>query len=776
MAWVVPASSTVISRELDATDYGNDVSGAIKDAKGKVYICGSLYLIGQVHRLLQVAQLEDTARKNVPRGPYNPALIEAWANKYLSKENTRRLTDSSIAKRFILPPPNVTGTLHIGHALTVAIQDAYVRFFKFQGEQVTWAPGMDHAGIATQTVVAKMLAKQGVDIRRLGADLDWDLEYFTLDEERSEAVIEAFGKLWQDGLVRRDVRMVNWSDRLQSVISDIEVDSLVVDTPKIIQGAEFGKIWTIAYQMVDRSGKICVQTTRPETVPGDRAIAVHPDDERYKDLIGKCVQHPLLSSVSLPIVADAMVDPLFGTGAVKLTPAHDANDYAASRRHAIELVTIFDKHGKFLPSCGLPDLVGHDRLESRSKVVEKLAAAGALITVQQHSLRLGVCSRTGAVIEPCLMPQWFIHMQPLADKVLQQDTIQMSIQTKREWLRWLENVQDWCVSRQLVWGHRVPLYRIVNTDGWFFARSFADAQKAANGKPIVQESDVLDTWFSSGILPLSAYGWPRDDTSPWRPLSFIESGPDILFFWLARMAMLCTHFTGFAPFKEILLHPLVRDSQGRKMSKSLGNVLDPLHIIDGCSLEELQAALAVGNLSAGEVSRASQDLARSYPQGIQADGADALRFALVDSTVQDSTLNLDIRSVKAARYVGGKLWNVLNFIEFHQQTQASSCVEPQNRSQIMDHWILQRLLNLQEDVHESFAKRTLHRATSSLRFFIVNDLCDTYLEFLKYDLKGLTSHEERCKVLATLRQIMVELSLLIKPFMPFLADSVTYRL
>jgi valyl-tRNA synthetase len=808
MPWVIPESAEILAKHLGGISYGTNVGAAIQAARGKTIICGSLYLIGQIHRMRMAAEIEHNANIRLPKGAYSAAEIEAWADRYWSERSSiqqpfRNTALEPSSKRFLLPPPNVTGSLHIGHALTIAIQDAYVRFYKGQGESVMWLPGTDHAGIATETVVARSLAKQGIDarslsdedfvqeiwrykerfgaqicnqIKRLGADLDWSAEYFTMDDERSQAVVEAFGQLWKGGLIRRDTRMVNWSDSLQSVISDVEVETITIDKPTMIQGAEFGKIYIIAYHLEDGSGFVKVQTTRPETVPGDRAIAVHPKDARFESLVGKRVKHPLLPEIFLPVVADEMVDPKFGTGAVKLTPAHDADDYAASRRHDIEHVLVFDCHGKFLPSCGIPELVGQDRLHGRQHMTDLLSAAGALLSIDDHMLRLGVCSRTGAVIEPRLMPQWFVNMQPLADQVLARDDIRMSPRTKKEFRRWLENIQDWCVSRQIAWGHRIPLYRRPDSEDWFFARSLADAQEAAGCQNIIQDPDVLDTWFSSGLLPLSAFGWPRADFTSIEPLHFIESGPDILFFWLARMAMLCTHLSGSSPFKEVLLHPLVRDSHGRKMSKSLGNVLDPLHLIDGCTEELLQSQLRSGNLSSGEVDRASKEIARNYPQGIKAHGADALRFALLDSTVQEMALNLDIRNVKAGSYLCTKLWNVVNFIDFYEQEGVPCKNENLQLCSIMDTWIQHRLVVVQEEIREAFDSRMLHRATASLRAFIVNDLCDTYLEFVKYDLQRLATSKERRKRLTTLRQIADALCVQIRPFMPFIADTMWHKL
>lgn len=567
MSWISPLSSgEILSRlsescpaSIKGVDFGSDVSGAIEAATvmlpgSQLIICGSLYLVGQVHRLLESGLYERSfamsqTNESGTMGVYDPTMLESRVENYwrsLPPKTSVSHSNEASPLRFLLPPPNVTGALHIGHALTIAIQDSWCRYYAGQGHQVSWVPGIDHAGIATQSVVSKALAKAGTDyntlsrdefveeiwkwrgdygerithqIRRLGTLLDWNEEYFTMDHLRSTAVIEAFRKLWDAGLIKRERRMVNWSTILQSVISDIEVDTKSIEGPTVIEGAEFGVMWRIRFYLVEGQEAdlekrwIEVDTTRPETIFGDRALAVNPEDPRYIQYIGKAVQHPLLPDVVLRIVADPEVSRDFGTGCVKLTPAHDASDYLMSQRHdSISVLPVYGRDGKILPLKDFPELTGMDRLAARKVVVALLKGREALVSTRSHKTTLHICSRSGCVIEPILLPQWFIHMEPLAQDVLAKDDISMSVQTRRDWKRWLKNTQDWCVSRQLVWGHRIPLYRIVDPastkECWVFGADEDEARANAEGQEVIQDEDVLDTWFSSGILPLSAFGWP----------------------------------------------------------------------------------------------------------------------------------------------------------------------------------------------------------------------------------------------------------------------------
>ena len=807
MPWVSATPSTEITSALqklgfEGRSFGSDVQTAIAACSDEaVVVCGSLYLVGQVYRMLDTQRDQTTLVQHLSKTrAFDPANYEKAVAAYWHSLPARY--SSGMKRSFLLPPPNVTGSLHIGHALTLAVQDAYARHYAAQGDDVVWVPGTDHAGIATQSVVSRSLAKRGIDCRSmtreaftseiwrwveqygdrinaqietLGASLDWDRQYFTLDQKRSIAVNAAFGRLWQDGLIYRDDRMVNWSIGLQSVISDIETDARTIEVPEKIGGAQFGVIWRIRYKAVDADEFIEVETTRPETIFGDRAIAVHPNDGRNKHWVGRRVQHPLMPGITLKIVADAFVDPNFGTGAVKLTPAHDTDDHlAAQRLGGIPSIAVFGKDGKMLPECGVDDLVSLDRLHARGKVVRMLDASGALVSERPHRTTIKLCSRSGGVVEPMPLPQWYIRMRPLAQKVLADDAIAMLARTKQLWRRWLEDCQDWCISRQLVWGHRVPLWRVKGEgNSWLHAKDAQDAARMAGTIDVEQDPDVLDTWFSSGLLPLSSLGWPDNLESNRYPLTFIESGPDILFFWLARMAMLCTYLSPShePPFREILLHPIVRDAQGRKMSKSLGNVIDPLDVIHGVDLATMKETLAAGNLDPKELKRSTAELARQFPAGIRAAGTDALRFALLHSMVQEHFLNLDMRNVQQGRYLCGKLWNAAQFWRHHAADQVALAPDASGAADGVDvRWLNTRLSRLSREVDAAFAQRELWRAAERIRAFAVHDLCDTYLELVKPVLIGRDVTQRRQR-LVHLRDVLKTVLAIAHPLIPFVTEA-----
>ena len=586
----------------------------------------------------------------------------------------------------VLPPPNVTGSLHIGHCLTVTLQDVLARWKRMQGYQVAWIPGLDHAGIATQFVVEKQLMKEkgvsrhdlGRDAfveqvwkwkeqyggtinsqqRMMGASLDWSKEVFTMDEQRSEGVVEAFVRLYEAGKIYRSTRMVNWCCHLKTVVSDIEVDTIEVEKATFIslpgreRAVEFGVMYDIAYPVEGSTEEIIVSTTRPETMFGDTGVAVHSTDARYKHLHGKSLVQPL-SGRRIPIVVDdELVDPEFGTGAVKVTPGHDPNDFMCGQRLKLEIISIMNEEGKLTSHDAVPKAYhGMDRYDARSKIIQDLDAAGSFRGRNDHSTAVSICSRSGDALEPFVLPQWFVDCQGMGKEALEfVEKGEMTLIPKQfnaVWDRWMSNIQDWCISRQLWWGHRIPAYRVIpaseedknacrigsegnvaaptapsydaGSDGiWVVARTREEAVDkvvkehglSRDGFTLVQDEDVLDTWFSSALFPLSCFGWPREDTSSdvlrqWYPLSLMETGSDILFFWVARMTMLCSFLSGTKapPFKEVFLHPMVRDSQGRKMSKSLGNVIDPMDVIEGRDLPTLEHRLQTGNLKASEVKR-----------------------------------------------------------------------------------------------------------------------------------------------------------------------------
>ncbi|XP_021275468.1 valine--tRNA ligase, mitochondrial 1 isoform X2 [Herrania umbratica] len=653
---------------------------------------------------------------------YSPSAVEKSWYAWWEKSGFFQADASSSKSPFVivLPPPNVTGALHIGHALTSAIQDTMIRWRRMSGYNALWVPGVDHAGIATQVVVEKKLMRErcltrhdvgreefvnevwkwktenGVTILRqlrcMGASLDWSRECFTMDEKRSKAVTEAFCRLYKEGLIYRDLRLVNWDCVLRTAISDIEVDytdikeRTLLKVPGYGKPVEFGVLTSFAYPLEGELGEIVVATTRVETMLGDTAIAIHPDDKRYSHLHGKFAVHPF-NGRKLPIICDAiLVDPSFGTGAVKITPAHDPNDFEVGKRHNLEFINIFTDDGK-INSNGGPEFAGMPRFKAREAVIEALQKKKLYRGAQNNEMRLGLCSRSNDVVEPMIKAQWYVNCSSMAkqalDAAMDDENRKLEFIPKQytaEWKRWLENIRDWCISRQLWWGHRIPAWYVTleddemkelgaYNDHWMVARdeeqALAEAKKKFPGKKfeMLRDPDVLDTWFSSGLFPLSVLGWPddTDDLKAFYPTSVLETGHDILFFWVARMVMLGIMLGGDIPFRKVYLHPMIRDAHGRKMSKSLGNVIDPLEVINGISLEGLHKRLEEGNLDPNELVTAKAGQVKDFPNGIAECGADALRFALVSYTAQSDKINLDIQRVVGYRQWCNKLWNAVRF-------------------------------------------------------------------------------------------------------------------
>ncbi|CAF2108849.1 unnamed protein product, partial [Brassica napus] len=645
---------------------------------------------------------------------YSPAAVErawyAWwerAGFFIADAKS-----SKPAFVIVLPPPNVTGVLHIGHALTAAIQDLIVHWKRMSGFNVLWVPGMDHAGIATQTVVEKDLQRTGltrhdlgreeyikevwkwkeengskilIQLRRLGASLDWSRETFYRHLYPSGLymcvyVTEAFVRFYKEGLIYRDIRLVHWDCHLKTAVSDDEVEHIdikektLLKVPGYDKPVEFGLITSFAYPLEGGLGEVVVATTRVETMLGDTAIAIHPDDARYTHLHGKFAVHPF-NARRLPIICDGtLVDPGFGTGCVKITPAHDPNDFKLGKRHNLEFINIFTDDGKINTNGGA-DFTGMPRFAAREAIVEALKKQGLYRGAQNKEMRLGLCQRTSDVIEPMIKPQWYVNCSTIAKEALDVATSDenkklefIPKQYTAEWRRWLENIRDWCISRQLWWGHRIPAwYATLEEDQLREIGAYNDhwAAEKFSGKrfDLAQDDDVLDTWFSSGIFPLSALGWPdeTDEFKAFYPTSVLETGHDILFFWVARMVMMGMKLSGDVPFSKVYLHPMIRDAHGRKMSKSLGNVIDPIEVIDGATLEALHERLEKGNLDPRELVVAKEGQMKDFPNGISECGADALRFALVSYTAQSDKINLDILRVVGYRQWCNKLWNAVRF-------------------------------------------------------------------------------------------------------------------
>ncbi|XP_076013348.1 valine--tRNA ligase, mitochondrial isoform X2 [Genypterus blacodes] len=802
-------------------------------------------------RIVYTAQTPPGEKKDtsVPfPASYCPEYVESswyqWWEKegFFSPEQQERPAHA-VDRNFSLciPPPNVTGTLHLGHALTVAIEDALVRWRRMQGYKVVWVPGCDHAGIATQTVVERMLLREkgkrrqdftreeflqevwrwknekGDEIyeqlRRLGASLDWKRACFTMDPGFSRAVTEAFVRLSDSDLIYRSEALVNWSCSLESAISDIEVDSLelskktMLSVPGYDNKVEFGTMFSFAYPVEGHDGEVIVSTTRPETMLGDVAVAVHPDDPRFQSLHGKQCIHPFTNKL-LPIITDTMVDMELGTGAVKVTPAHDHADFLLSKRHSLPHVTVIGGDGRMTPLCG-EWLEGVKRFDARQQVVDALAEKKLFRGKKVHAMTLPICSRSGDVIEPLLKKQWFVRCDGMAKRAIQAvEDGQLEIlphSYTKTWNNWLSNISDWCISRQLWWGHQIPAYQVElphstnDKEQWVWGRTEDEARQRAavihGVKPeditLTQDPDVLDTWFSSGLFPFAMLGWPEQtsDLQLYYPNSILETGSDLIFFWVARMVMLGTELTGQVPFKQVLLHSLVRDKYGRKMSKSLGNVIDPLDVIHGISLERLQEKVKTGNLDPREQTVAMEAQRKDFPKGIPQCGTDALRFALCSHRIQGEDISLSISKVLSSRHFCNKMWQTVRFtlgILADGRTQVGTLEKTQPLSS-MDRWLCSKLYSTVVQCEQGFAAYKTNAVTAALYSFWLHSICDIYLEYMKPLLGPQdegphvhidTEHRNRMRQVATsvlYHSVSMSLALL-SPFMPFITEELWQRL
>ncbi|KAL1517337.1 hypothetical protein ABEB36_001112 [Hypothenemus hampei] len=767
---------------------------------------------------------------------YKPHEVENSLNQEIYFQPNKPL-DESKTFSLILPPPNVTGTLHLGHVLTACVQDIMVKWGQMQGKQTVWVPGLDHAGIATQVVVEKKIFKElgmtrhqlGRDkfekevlnwkeekshqiiqqLRRLNLSLNWEKQVFTMDKKRSYAVTEAFIRLFDQGLIYRTDHLINWSCALQSAVSDIEVDYLEVDGPTnvLVPGYEvpvqFGILTKFAYKLEGKSSdsEIIVATTRPETIFGDVAVAVNPNDSRYKEYIGKHLKHPFRNDV-IPVIADDLVDPEFGTGAVKVTPAHDPVDFQAAKRHNLGIQPIIDGQGNLTNECGL--FKGRKRFDARKDVINQLAEKQLLRGQEHHKMQIPICSRSKDIIEYLVKPQWFVKCDQMAAKAV--DDVRngrLDIVPKhfeKNWFQWLENTRDWCISRQLWWGHRIPAYLCRNSSAkevWVAAKSTEEAQiKAAKilqcpteDVRCVQDEDVLDTWFSSALQPFSVFNWPQntDDFKNFYPIEVLVTGHDILLFWVARMVMLGTQLTGQLPFKQILLHGIIYDAHGRKMSKSLGNVIAPEEVIDGRTLEKLNETLQLnyrnGLLTLDELKRATEGQKRMFPHGIHRCGSDALRFTLLSQNIKNHTVNFDVSECHTNQLFGNKIWQATKFAlswtkqvaDAHVENNFSKSVLRAQLS-LMDRWILSRLTFMLNTVKQSMESSDYHQATWALKNFLYYEFCDIYLEAIKTNLKEKKQEIEAKAHCQTLLQCLDCSLRALAPFMPALSQHLHKRL
>jgi valyl-tRNA synthetase len=691
---------------------------------------------------------------------YNPKDIEKkWYDFWHDREYFKAEAKSDKSSYcIVIPPPNVTGSLHIGHALDITLQDVMIRWKRMSGSNTLWLPGTDHAGIATQNVVEKDLQSQGIDrhalgrekfiekvwewkklyggtitnqLKSMGASCDWSRERFTLDEGLSRAVKEVFVRLYEEGLIYRGDYIINWCPRCHTALSDLEVE----------HEDRKGNLWYINYNFAHQPGHVTVATTRPETYLGDTAVAVNPDDKRYKDIIGKTVKLPVLNR-EIPVIADEFVDSSFGTGAVKVTPAHDPNDFEIAKRHDLPFINIMTGDGKMSEEAG--PYRGLDRFECRKIVLNDLEDMGQLEKITDHDLAIGHCYRCKTVVEPYLSKQWFVKIKPLAEeatKAVKEGRVKIIPPGwENSYFDWMGNIKDWCISRQIWWGHRIPVWYCKSCDGIIVSRE-TPAGCTCGSRNIRQDEDVLDTWFSSALWPFSTLGWPddTDDLKTFYPTSVLITGFDILFFWVARMIMMGLKFMNEQPFDHVYIHALIRDVEGHKMSKSKGNVVDPLRMTE-------------------------------------AYGTDAVRFTLAAYAAQGRDIKFNEKRVEGYRLFLNKIWNVARFISMNSEEGEEAAFNKEEKHlSLADRWILSRLSTVCSDVNRSLEDYRFNDSASILYQFMWHELCDWYVEMIKPELYGDDEDSKKAAIRTLIHVFEVALAL-IHPFMPFITEEIWQQL
>ncbi len=730
---------------------------------------------------------------------FEPQSIEQQCYKKWEDAGLFKASGSGEPYCILLPPPNVTGSLHMGHGFQQTIMDALTRYHRMKGDNTLWQVGTDHAGIATQMVVERQLNAQGKtrhdlgredfikkiwewkeqsggtitsQMRRLGTSPDWSREVFTMDDDLSTAVTEVFVKLHEEGLIYRGKRLVNWDPVLHTAVSDLEV----------LNEEEDGHMWHMRYPLADGSGELVVATTRPETMLGDTAVAVHPDDERYQGFIGKDIKLPITGRL-IPIIADDYVDMEFGTGCVKITPAHDFNDYDMGKRHNLAMINILTDDAKINDDA--PEAYrGLDRFDARKQIVADLDSSGVLVKVEPHKLKVPRGDRTGAVIEPYLTDQWYVAVESLAKpaiEAVESGEIRFVPENwNKTYFQWMNNIQDWCISRQLWWGHRIPAW--YDENGKVYVGRTEEEVRAKNDLgsevTLTQDNDVLDTWFSSALWPFATMGWPKDtpDLETFVPSSVLVTGFDIIFFWVARMIMMTKKFTGKIPFKDIYITGLIRDESGDKMSKSKGNVLDPIDLIDGIDLESLVEKRTAGMMQPQLAEKIVKRTRKQFPEGIHAYGTDALRFTFAAMASTSRDINFDMSRVEGYRNFCNKIWNASRFVLMNTEEHDTGANGGDMVLSLADRWIWAKFQQTLVEFEKALSDYRFDIAAQTVYEFTWNQFCDWYLELTKPVLSNDASSEaEKRGTRHTLINVLESLMRLMHPLMPFITDTIWQR-